>query len=768
MGGILLAVMPRRILIFMLGLLVAGPVLSTPAYPAGEPAAPRITVLSVDRSPLVGGVEVAVDGANFTDDVEVTLGDAVVDAVELESTARLRFIVPPMRFAGGRTLSIRNAAGVAQTKFHILAPRLSDLPDGFITSVGGGFPYVGDGGPATAPGVGLGPTGLAVDAGGNVFVSDGWNHRVRRIDASTGEITTYAGTGVRGFDGDGGPALAAELNYPRGLAIDTDGALLIADWSNFRVRRVDPVTRRIETLEIREFFQPIDVAVATDGTLLVSTYFNSDFPDGKVYRVDRPSGAVEIVPAGEPSYSGETGIASDGNGGILMCHDTYGLIARYDVGTRTTEVLVEYSEAAYGATEIIPDGPDHCIVANTSYWHVSRIAYATGESTLIAGADEPGSTEDGGPAVEARLEYPVSIASDDNGRLLIAEQLGSRVRRVDGAGNIFTVAGTGSNVPDETSGPATSANLPAEFIGVDGDGNVFLARSHRVLRIDAVSGELSIVAGTGEDGFGGDGGPATAALLSWPSGIAVDAGGHVYVADSGNRRVRRIDASTGIIETVAGGVSRPEGPADIPFALFDPTGVALDGHRRLYIVDRTTPARLMKLNLQNGRLTTVATFPSPFEAPYHIVVAPAGLVTVSSRSQIYRVDTGTSVVHVLAGDPEMPGSSGDGRPAREATVSPRGLVYTARGNLVLANNQYGALPFDVPSNALRIIMKRRKTIEFLAGEPDGFGQYSGDGGPLSAAHFRPAGLATDGAGNLYIADGGNGRIRVVRSVLDGL
>ena len=758
--------MHRRTLALALGLLLAGPVLATPASTAGESAAPRITALSVDRSPLAGGVEVAVDGANFTADVEITLGDALVGAVKVESAARLRFTVPPMRFAGGRTLSIRTSAGVAQTKFHILAPRFSDMSYGNITSVGGGFPYVGDGGPATAPGVGLGPTGLAVDAGGTVFVSDGWNNRVRRIDVLTGEITTYAGTGVPGFGGDGGPALAASLDSPRGLAIDTDGALLIADWRNFRVRRVDPVTRRIETLEIREFFQPVDVAVASDGTLLVSTYFNSDFPDGKVYRVDRASGTVEIVSVGEPPYSGQTGIASDGNGGILMCLDTSGQIARYDAGTRATEVLVEYSEAAYGSVDVIPDGPEHCIVVNSSYWHVSRIAYATGQSTLIAGTGEQGSTDDGGPAVAARLAYPVAIASDGGGNLLIAEQLGSRVRRVDGAGIIGTVAGTGRNVPDETSGPATSAWLGAEFIAVDGDGNVFLARSNHVLRIDAVSGELSIVAGTGEDGFGGDGGPATAALLSRPSGIAVDADGHVFVADSGNRRIRRIDAATGIIETVAGGVSRSAGPSDIPFALFDPIGLALDGRRRLYILDQTTPARMMKLSLQNGRLTTVATFPSPFEAPNHIVVAPDGRLTVSSRSQIYRVDPGTGVVKVLAGDADMPGSSGDGRPAREATVSPRGLVYTERGNLVLANNQYGALPFDVPSYSLRVILKRRKTIEFVAGELVGSGEYFGDGGPLSAARFQPRGLAGDGDGNLYMAD--SGRIRVVRSILNGL
>ena len=121
---------------------------------------------------------------------------------------------------------------------------------------------------------------------------------------------------------------------------------------------------------------------------------------------------------------------------------------------------------------------------------------------------------------------------------------------------------------------------------------------------------------------------------------------------------------------------------------------------------------------------------------------------------------------VLAGDADMPGSSGDGRPAREATVSPRGLVYTERGNLVLANNQYGALPFDVPSYSLRVILKRRKTIEYVAGELVGSGEYFGDGGPLSAARFQPRGLAGDGDGNLYMAD--SGRIRVVRSILNGL
>ena len=760
--------MQRRTLALVLGLLLAGPVLATPASTAGGPAAPRIAALSVDRSPLAGGVEVVVDGANFTPDVEVSLGEAVVGTVELESSARLRFTVPPMRYAGGRTLSIRTAAGVAQTRFHVLAQPLEELSYGYITSVGGGVPYLGDGGPATAPGVGLGPTGLAVDADGNVFVSDGLNHRVRRIDALTREITTYAGTGTPGFSGDGGPAITAELNNPQGLTFDTDGALLIADWLNFRVRRVDPVTRRIETINLGAFLNPVDLAVASDGSLFVSSYYFTDFEDGQLVRIHRPSGETEILYGGVPIYFGRIGIASDEQGRVLMSLGESAQIARYDVGTSATEVLVDFSESLSGPMDILPDGPGHCLVASSYEPVVNRFAFATGEVTRVAGTGEYGTSGDGGPAVDATFDYPVAIAFAADGSLLIADWFGTRVRRVDGAGIIGTLAGSGRIVPDETSGPATSASLAAEFVAADVDGNVFLSQRHRVLRIDAVNGELSLVAGTGEEGFGGDGGPATEALLSRPAGLAVDADGNVYVADSGNRRVRRIDAATGNILTVAGGVSRSAAPADVPFALFDPRGLALNGRKLLYIVDGTTPARVMKLDVRNGRLKVAATIPGQGYYARHIAIGPSGQVAVSGYGEIWRVDPGTGAVKVIAGIEDYPGSSGDGGPARDARVSAYGLVYTERGNLVVSNVYSQIPPLDMLSSALRVILKRRKTIHFYAGDRWGSGEYFGDGGPVTEARFSPSGLAADGDGNLYIADAGNGRIRVVRGVLNEL
>lgn len=755
--------MHRRILALALGILVAGPVLAAPASTRGDLAAPRITALSVDRSPLAGGVEVAVDGANFTADVEVTLGDAVVEAVEVESSARVRFTVPPMRFAGGRTLSIRTSAGVAQTRFHVLAQPLEELSYGYITSVGGGVPYLGDGGPATAPGVGLGPTGLAVDGDGNVFVSDGLNHRVRRIDALNGEITTYAGTGTPGFSGDGGPALTAELNNPQGLAIDTDGALLIADWYNHRVRRVDPVTRRIDTLAFTEHYLAVDLAVAVDGSLFVSNYFFSDYPDGQLVRIDRQSGEAEYLYGGDRIFFGRIGIASDEQGRILMSLEETAQIARYDSGTGSTEILVNFSASLYGPMDILPDGPGHCLVASSYEPVVNRLAFATGEVTRIAGTGEYGSTGDGGPAVDATFDYPLAIAYAADGSLLIADEFGSRVRRVDGGGIIDTVAGSGRYFPVETSGPATSALLDTEYVAVDGERNVFVTVRHRVLRIDAESGDLSLVAGTGEDGFGGDGGPATEALLSRPAGIVVDESGNVYVSDSGNRRVRRIDAATGIIETVAGGVSRAASPEDVPFTLSDPAGLAFDGRRKLYIVDKVS--RVMQLDVRNGRLKAVASVPVGFGAATHIAVGPSGQLAISGYDQIWRVDPASGAVKVIAGIEDYPGSSGDGGPARDARVSAYGLVYTDRGNLVVSNVYWQIPPQDMFSSALRIILRKRKTIEFFAGDPRGNGEYFGDGGPVTEARFSPAGLAADGDGNLYIADAG--RIRAVRSVLNG-
>src|SRR5437660_1588794 len=173
--------------------------------------------------------------------------------------------------------------------------------------------------------------------------------------------------------------------------------------------------------------------------------------------------------------------------------------------------------------------------------------------TVAGGGSSSG---DGGPAVSAQLNAPIGVAVDNAGNLFIAEMLNARIRRVDAATQVITtVAGTGTHAFSVDGGPAASATFagPAD-VAVDGEGNLFIADSgnSRIRRVDAATQVITTVAGNGTGGFSGDGGPATAAKLAGPGGVAVDAAGNLFIVDSGNSRIRRVDAATQVITTVAG------------------------------------------------------------------------------------------------------------------------------------------------------------------------------------------------------------------------
>ena len=189
-----------------------------------------------------------------------------------------------------------------------------------------------------------------------------------------------------------------------------------------------------------------------------------------------------------------------------------------------------------------------------------------GGSTIstVAGNGTRGVSGDGGPGTSASLAYPYGVAVDGGGNLLIADTYNYRIRRLAaGTGVITTLAGTGVEGFSGDGGPATSASLASPYgVAVDGGGNVLIAFTeiHRIRRLAADTGVITTVAGNGVGGFSGDGGPGTSASLRYPAGVAVDGGGNVLIADTYNHRIRRLAAGTGVITTVAGsGVGRFSG-----------------------------------------------------------------------------------------------------------------------------------------------------------------------------------------------------------------
>jgi len=216
----------------------------------------------------------------------------------------------------------------------------------------------------------------------------------------------------------------------------------------------------------------------------------------------------------------------------------------------------------------------------------------TGLISTVAGNGTAGFSGDGGPATSASLNDPAGVAVDSLGNLFISDWANERVRKVDAnTGFISTVAGNGTEGFSGDGGPATSASLnDPTGVAVDSLGNLYIGEqdNERVRKVDANTGLISTVAGDGTKGFSGDGGPATSASLYEPSGVAVDSLGNLFIADSINHRIRKVDANTGIISTVAGngtlGFGGDVGPATSA-SLNYPFGVALDSAGNFFIAD---------------------------------------------------------------------------------------------------------------------------------------------------------------------------------------
>ena len=336
----------------------------------------------------------------------------------------------------------------------------------FITTIAGtgtsGFS--GDGGPATAAQL-YNPQAATLDGAGHLYIPDTTNHRVRKIDLATGVITTVAGTGVAGYNGDGVAATAAQLNMPVALAFDGAGNLYVSDMSNRRVRRIDAATGLIST----------------------------------------------VAGTGAYGFGGDDGLATE-----AVLQDPHGLAF---------------------------DAAGNLFIADSTSSRVRKVNAATGIITTVAGGGYP-AIGDGGPATEAYLDYVSAIRFDKAGNLYVAAYAQGRIRRVSAAtGIISTVAGVGTWGSAGDGGPATAAQL-ANPVGFDFDdqGNLYIADSYnyRIRKVTAATGLISTIAGTGTLGFGGDGGPAAAAQFRSPGGVTVGEGGMLYVADTGNNRIRMI------------------------------------------------------------------------------------------------------------------------------------------------------------------------------------------------------------------------------------
>ena len=347
---------------------------------------------------------------------------------------------------------------------------------------------------------------------------------------SQNTIQTFAGSGSQAFGGDGGQAAVAALNHPRGLVVDSSGTVYVADADNLRIRRIT-ANGIISTVAGNGLpGNSGDGGLATNASLSSLTGLALDTA-GNLYIADAHNMCVRKVTLGGiiTTVAGTNGVQGfSGDGGPATS-------ARLNV-----PAAVMYSGG-------------NLYIADSSNQRIRRVS-ANGTITTIAGSSATaGFAGDGGPATSASLAFPLGMAMDSLGNLYFADGDNNRVRRISPGGVIATVAGDGAGRFAGDAGPATGAslNIP-EDLALDGAGNLLIADSgnNRVRKVDT-SGIISTVAGTANNGFSGDGGPATQAMLDFPWGVTTSARGTVYIADRVNNRVRVVAANLTSVPTLA-------------------------------------------------------------------------------------------------------------------------------------------------------------------------------------------------------------------------
>jgi sugar lactone lactonase YvrE len=559
-------------------------------------------------------------------------------------------------------------------------------PSGIISTFAGiGVPgFSGDGGPATAAEL-EGPTEVEADRKGNIYIADYFNQRIRMVNTA-GIITTIAGCASRGNSGNGGPATAAELDYPDGVTADTAGNIYIADdfSNNIRVVNKAGIISLVAGNSIAGFSGDGGPATAAEmfnpSTVFVDVHGNIYFGDQNNNRI-RKVDAAGII----------TTIAGNGAGGFG------------GDGGQATDAELFLPQGVY------VDSLGDVYIADFGNYR-TRMINPKGIISTITGNGSLGYYGNGVAATSAELLLPQGITFDNSGNMYIADNQNYRIHKIDKGDSIFTFAGNGYDGFSGDGGPATAAEFDFPTgVAADATGNIYIADEYNQrIRMVNTSGIVNTVAGDTGSGYGGDGMQATASELWYPCGVTVDAKGNMYIADAANERIRMVNTS-GIISTIAGistgGYSGDGGPATAAELAF-PTGVTVGDSGNIYIADEENNA-IRKIN-------------------------SAGIITTIAGNGIR-------------------GYYGDGGPATDAELNyPYSVICDKFGDVFIADNL---------NNVIRMVLPGGIITTYAGDSVKGF---SGDGGPALAAEMHgPDELAFDASGNLYLADNSNNRIREI-------
>ena len=562
--------------------------------------------------------------------------------------------------------------------------RIRKVSNGVITTVaGGGSASPGDGGAATSATL-QSPTGVAVDTQGNLYIADSGENRVRKV-STTGVISTIAGNGTAGYAGDNGSALSARLSQPRYVAVDTQGNVIISDTGNNRVRKVS-ASGTITT-------------IAGNGT----AGYSGDNGPGANAALNAPEGVAA-------DSAGNVFVVDSNNERVreISLSGIITTVAGNGGNGNTGDGGPAISAQLNGSYGLALDGAGDLFLA--SYYSFSiREVWASGIITTVAGTNAYYSG-DNGAAPSAQL-IPAGVAVDSQGNIYVADN--SRVRKVTPAGIITTVAGTGQCCgPGQNNVPATSAVISPQKVAADSSGNLYITDFFSVIHKVSASGTITTIAGNGTAGYGGDNGPAVSAMLgASPGGLAVDGAGNVFIADTANNRVRKVSL-TGVITTVAGngtaGFAGDNGPA-VAAQLSQPTGVAVDGQGNLYIAD-TSNSRIRRVSAA-GTITTVAGSGTPgysgdggpalnaqLQNPQSVAIdAQGNLVIADSVNNVIRFVSSSGVINTVGGNGSY-AYTGDCLPGSSAELAnPRDATVDGAGNILIADSDNKAIRHLQPS-----------------------------------------------------------------------
>ena len=564
------------------------------------------------------------------------------------------------------------------------------------------------------------PAGLAFDAAGNLYVADGFNQRVRKIDTK-GKITTVAGTGVWGYSGDGGPATSAVLGDPWTIAFDPGGNLYFAEISNHIVRKVN-ASGTISTYAgtgVAGFSGDGGPAAAAALNRPRGIGFDSV---GNLYIADQANRRVRIVTAAGTINT----FAGTGQGG---CGGDGGLATDAPVGNPR------------GIS--VNNGVLYIVVGGCS--RVRAVDLTSNIINTLAGSS-PGYDGDNNPPLSSRFYTPTDTLFDAGGNVLIDDTSNGRLRML-GGGLINTFAG---GYLGDGNLATKAALVNPEGLAIDKSGNLYIAdwTGNRVRKVSG--GKISTIAGTGVNGYSGDGGPATAALLFGPQGVAVDSTGNVFIADTFNYVIRKVD-TTGTISTFA---------ADPNFC--DLHQMVVDSADKLYVADECASV-IFKIT-PAGEVSIVAGVPFTYgyngdnipateawlNSPYGVAVDKHGNVLIpdSYNSRVRQVNA-AGTISTITGDGNC-NSTGDGGSATSAELCwPWSIAVSSSDTIYIADKGY-----------IRIRKISGGIITAFAGSEAWF---NGDGlWPLLTAFTDPVAVAVDSKGAVYVLDDVDHRVRKIQ------